>query len=144
MLSPFPHFPIADRSVTLCVGLSVFTHIDAYESGWLAEINRVLADGGYAFLTIHSEDTWTLLPDQPRFLEELKKFPLFEGYGPDVPMPAERLVFAWSPHSIEYNCHVFCHSDYIRRIWGKWFEVADILPRAHHNFQTAVILRKRH
>jgi SAM-dependent methyltransferase len=142
-ISPYPHFPIADRSVTLCVGLSVFTHIDAYESGWLAEINRVLADGGYAFLMIHSEHTWALLPNYPWLLTELKKFPLLDQYDPKIPMPGERLVFPWDPNSIEHNCNVFCHSDYIRRSWGKWFEVADILPHAHHNFQTVVVLRKR-
>jgi SAM-dependent methyltransferase len=49
-VSPYPHFPLADDSITLCVALSVFTHIDAYESGWLAEISRVLAPGGHAVL----------------------------------------------------------------------------------------------
>ena len=38
------HFPLADRSISLCVGLSVFTHIDSFESAWLAEIERVLED----------------------------------------------------------------------------------------------------
>ena len=65
-VSPYPYFPLADGSVTLCVGLSVFTHIDSYESGWLAEIHRVLADGGYALLTIHSEETWRVLTDAAR------------------------------------------------------------------------------
>jgi SAM-dependent methyltransferase len=142
-LSPYPHFPIADRTVTLCVGLSVFTHIDSYETGWLAEIHRVLADGGYAFLTIHSEDTWQVLSSHPRLLSLLNNSPEFTAaYDPPRPMPRERMAFAYNPNSIEHNCNVFVTSDYVRRRWGKWFEVVEIRPRAHHGFQTVVVLRK--
>jgi SAM-dependent methyltransferase len=142
-VSPYPHFPLADGSVTLCVGLSVFTHIDSYESGWLAEIERVLVDGGYALLTIHSERTWPLLPTQPEFLRQLQKIPGFvDAFRLGEPMPAGRLVYDWNPNSIEHNCHVFVDSDYIHRRWSRWFEVVDIVHRAHHDFQAAVVLRK--
>ncbi len=142
-VSPYPQFPLADRSATLCVALSVFTHIDSYESGWLAEIHRVLADGGYALLTIHSEHTWPLIAERPGLLAGLRKDPQFDSlYRPQEPMPGERLVFAWNRHSIEHNCNVFFHSDYIRRVWGKWFDVVAVQPRAHHDVQTVVLLRK--
>jgi hypothetical protein len=143
-VSPYPHFPLADRSITLCVAFSVFTHIDSYESGWLAEINRVLTDDGYAMLTIHSEHCWPLIADRAPLMDALRKDPTFEShYRPGEPMPAERLVFEYNRHSIEHNCNVFFHTNYIRRVWGKWFEVVDIRPQAHHHFQTAVVLRKR-
>ncbi|MEX0611077.1 MAG: methyltransferase domain-containing protein [Pirellulales bacterium] len=142
-VSPYPHFPLADGSVTLCVGLSVFTHIDPYESGWLAEIQRVLADGGYALLTIHSEQTWRLLPTQPELLRRLQRIPEFaEAFRLGEPMPPGRAVYDWNPNSIEHNCNVFMDSDYVRRRWSRWFEVVDIAHRAHHDFQAAVILRK--
>jgi ubiquinone/menaquinone biosynthesis C-methylase UbiE len=143
-VSPYPNFPLADRSMTLCVAFSVFTHINSYETGWLAEIHRVLTEGGYAVLTIHSEDTWTVLSTRPHILKTLEMdprfLPIYEG---DKTLPEERLVFDYNPNSIEHNCNVFMHSDYIRRVWGKWFEVVEIRPRAHHNFQTVVVLRKR-
>jgi hypothetical protein len=143
-LSPYPHFPLADRSVSLCVGLSVFTHIDSYESGWLAEIHRVLADDGYAFLTIHSEDTWQLLSKHPWLLTLLQKDPEFvAAYHPPAPMPERRMSFDYIPNSIEHNCNVFMPTSYVRSRWGKWFDIVDIRFRAHHGFQTVVVLKKR-
>ncbi len=142
-VSPYPYFPLADGSVTLCVGLSVFTHIDSYETGWLAEVHRVLADGGYALLTVHSEQTWNVLPAQAELLKRLLRDPDFkEAFRPGEPMPAGRHVYTSNPNSIEHNCNVFMDSNYIRQRWGRWFEVVDVAHRAHHNFQGAVILRK--
>jgi SAM-dependent methyltransferase len=141
--SPYPHFPLADRSVTLCVGLSVFTHTDSYESAWLAEIHRVLVDGGYALLTIHSEHTWDLLPNQAMLYRLLQNDPEFQAaYQPGEPMPAGRTVFTFDRNSIEHNCNVFMDSNYVRSRWSRWFEVIDVVPRAHHGFQAAVVLRK--
>jgi SAM-dependent methyltransferase len=142
-VSPYPQFPIADESISLCVGLSVFTHIDSYETGWLAETHRVLQQGGYAFITVHSEHTWPLLKDHPEVMKTLRKIPDFTAcYEADGPMPAERLAFISNPKSIEHNCNTFFHSNYIRRCWGKWFDVLEIRPQAHHNFQSVVLLRK--
>ena len=143
-LSPYPHFPLGDRSVTLCVGLSVFTHIDSYETGWLAEIHRVLADDGYAFLTIHCEHTWQRLAKHPGLLKLLMNDPEFAAvYNPPAPMPERRMSFAYLRDSIEHNCNVFVPTSYVRQRWGKWFEIVDIRYGAHHGFQTAVVLRKR-
>lgn len=142
-VSPYPHFPLADESVALCVGMSVFTHIDSYETGWLAEIYRVLTPGGYAVLTIHSEHTWPLLGVRPDLQAKLSRDPQFQRiFHPDQPMPAERLAITYDTDTIELNCDTFFHSNYIRRCWGRWFEVLEIRPRAHHGFQTAVVLRK--
>lgn len=142
-VSPYPYFPLADGSVTLCVGLSVFTHIDSYESGWLAEVHRVLADGAYALLTIHSEETWPALTTHPSMFKKLMRDPKFkDAFRLGQPMPAGRQVFSWNANSIEHNCNVFVDSDYIHQRWGKWFEVVNIAHRAHHDFQAAVILRK--
>jgi len=142
-VSPYPFFPLADGSVTFCVGLSVFTHIDSYESGWLAEVHRVLAVGGYALLTIHSEQTWPVLPTQAELFKRLQRNPGFsEAFRPGQSMPAGRHVFTSNPNSIEHNCNVFMDSSFVRRRWSRWFEVVDVVHRAHHDFQAAVILRK--
>ncbi|MGD9632280.1 MAG: class I SAM-dependent methyltransferase [Pirellulales bacterium] len=143
-VSPYPHFPLSDNSVTLCVGLSVFTHIDAYETGWLAEIHRVLAEGAYALLTIHSEDTWRALPIQGELLKRLQRHPEFNAlFELGQPKPMGRHVFTSNPNSIEHSCNVFIDSDYIYERWGRWFEIVDIAHRAHHDFQAAVIVRKK-
>jgi len=143
-VSPYPYFPLADGTVTFCVGLSVFTHIDSYESGWLAEVHRVMADGAYALLTIHSEQTWNVLPAQAALLKKLQHNPEFaEAFGPGRPMPAGRHVYTWNPNSIEHNCNVFMDSTYIHERWSRWFEIVEIAHRAHKDFQAAVILRKK-
>jgi SAM-dependent methyltransferase len=143
-VSPYPHFPLADRSVTLCVGLSVFTHTDCYETGWLAEIQRVLVDGGYALLTIHSEQTWPLLPGRGHLFRTLQLDPEFRtAFRLGEPMPEGRRVYTFKRDSIEHNCNVFMDSSYVRRHWGRRFEVLDVVHRAHHDFQAAVLLRKR-
>lgn len=142
-VSPYPYFPLGDNSVTFCVGLSVFTHIDSYETGWLAEIYRVQAWGGYALLTIHSEDTWPLLSTDRLLFGTLQLDQSFQAaFRLGEPMPAGRHVYAFNPNSIEHNCNVFVDSDYVQSRWGRWFEVVDIVPRAHHGFQAAVVLRK--
>jgi SAM-dependent methyltransferase len=143
-VSPYPYCPVADNSMTLCVGMSVFTHIDSYETGWLAEIHRVLDEGGYAFLTIHSEHTWGVLDEHTGVRRTLANCPSFaSAWERGKPMPAERMVFTYNEDSIEHNCNVFAHTDYIRRCWGKWFDIVEIAPGAHHGFQTVVVLRKR-
>jgi hypothetical protein len=38
-------------------------------------------------------------------------------------------------------CYTFFHSDYIRRVWGQYFHVAEIIPGAE-SYQTAVVLKK--
>ncbi len=130
-VSAQPHFPIADNSVTICVGFSVFTHIDTYETAWLAEIHRVLAKKGYAVLTIHSEHVWNALPTWPWIYNVLQTNPEFNAvYRPGEPMPQERLVYKYVSTSNEYNCNVFATSEYIRRVWGRWFDVVAIAPRA--------------
>jgi SAM-dependent methyltransferase len=142
-VSPYPYFPLADNSVSLCVAFSVFTHIDAYETGWLAEVHRVLEVGGYALLTIHSEETWRVLPSQPFLFKRLQKHPEFrDAFRLGEPMPSGRFVYASNTNSIEHNCNVFMDSDYVHQRWGRWFEVVDVAHRAHHDFQAAVILRK--
>jgi ubiquinone/menaquinone biosynthesis C-methylase UbiE len=143
-VSPYPYFPLADGSVSFCIALSVFTHIDSYESGWLAEIHRVLADGAYALLTIHSEETWGALTTHPTLLKKLMRDPQFNAvYRHGEPMPAGRQVFSWNPNSIEHNCNVFVDSNYIHQRWSRWFEIVDIAHRAHHDFQAAVVVRKK-
>lgn len=140
-LSSYPHFMLADASVDLLYAFSVFTHIDAYELSWIAEIYRILKPGSYAYLTIHSEETWNLLPEAHLYkaLSENREFRKLFREG--QPMPHDRLVFEYNPESHDYNCNVFHHSRYIEAHWGKWFRIEKIIYQGH-SYQTVVILRK--
>lgn len=142
-VSPYPHIPLSDESQTLAVGFSVFTHIDAYETSWLAELHRVLKPGAHAVMTIHSEHSWEIIESRPWLFGVLMEDPSFrELYRPGNPMPEPWLSFSYDPNSIEHNCNVFSHTDHIYRRWGKWFDVVEIRPRSHVEFQTTVVLRK--
>jgi SAM-dependent methyltransferase len=138
---PQPHFPLADRSINLCVGISVFTHIDEHESGWLAEINRVLVDGGWAYLTVHSEYTWRKMHEKPP--ASLANDGRFLSLGREnQSMPADRLVFDYMPGTKYHLCNTFVTTTYIRRAWARWFEIVGIHDGLH-NRHTVVVLRKR-
>jgi SAM-dependent methyltransferase len=140
-VSSLPGVPLGDVSVDLCYAFSVFTHIDVYETSWIAEIARILRRGGRAYLTIHSEHTWSLLPDIHLFnsLKDNDSFrQLFSTGGP---MPGERLVFDYDPDSNDYNCNVFHHSDYIRRRWHKWLNITSVIPGGH-GYQTVIVCEK--
>jgi ubiquinone/menaquinone biosynthesis C-methylase UbiE len=140
-LSSYPHFMLSDSSVDLLYAFSVFTHIDVYELSWIAEIYRILKSGSYAYLTIHSEHTWGLLPEAYLYetLKENREFKKLFRKG--QPMPKERLVFEYNTGSNDYNCNVFHHSRYIEAHWGKWFNVEKVIFQGH-GYQTVVILRK--
>jgi SAM-dependent methyltransferase len=141
-----PHLPLEDNTCSLVYAFSVFTHIDELELAWIAEIRRILRRGGVAWLTIHSDHTWraierarplydTLLAMKDHIQEYRVTPELFK-----VPMPTERVAFRWTTASI-YNTNVFHSTDYIRREWGRFFEVLDI-KREGHSYQDVVVMRK--
>ncbi|TLD72517.1 hypothetical protein FEM03_00105 [Phragmitibacter flavus] len=124
------------------MAFSVFTHIDVYETSWLAEIARVLKPSGHAFLTAHTEHTWSLLPNihVHAVLQHNDHFNRL--YPRHLELPKGRHVFESAADHHDYNCNVFQHSSYIKRQWKRWFHVLDIVPGCHA-YQTGVVLQKR-
>jgi len=55
-------------------------------------------------------------------------------------MPREKTVLFWN-NAANYNCNVFHHTDYIKREWGRFFDVAEIIP-CGSGYQDVVLLRK--
>lgn len=141
-----PQLPLEDNSLSLVYAFSVFTHIDEYEAAWLAEIRRVLKKGAIAYITIHSDNTWADMESaQPLLQTLLDAKEYIAGYevSPelfDAPMPKDKTVFKWATANV-YNTDVFHSIARIRDIWGRVFDVVDII-RAGHNYQDVVILRK--
>ncbi len=129
--STLPHLPFSEGTFKFICGFSVFTHLVVLRDLWLLELRRVLRPDGCLVLTIHDENTWASfrkngmphwMPTELRNLEE---------------MPGELVDIRGS--SWEY-CYTFFHSDYVRRIWGQYFRVAEIVPGAE-SYQTAVVLK---
>jgi len=141
-----PHLPVEDKSISLVLAFSVFTHIDELELAWLAELRRVLKPGGFAYLTIHSERTWSKMrPGLAAFeylvavRERIQDYVVSEDLFRSS-MPVEKVVFSWE-HAANYSSSVFHHSKYIRSTWGRFFEVKDILEAAH-DYQDVVVLQR--
>lgn len=121
-----PHLPIEDNYFNLVYAFSVFTHIDAFEVAWLLEIKRVLKPGGFAYLTIHSDNTWSIMRDGGAIpiYEALLTHPEF---SPDLlksNLPEERVVYRWLTES-SYRANVFHKIEYIKDTWGKYFEIIE-------------------
>ena len=141
-----PSLPIGDNSLSLVYAFSVFTHIDLLESAWLLELRRVLMPGGIAYLTIYSDKTWrSLNPNWQIYKALLEGSPHISEYHVTEeflkgPMPKEKTVFTYIGSSPTFT-NVFYHSDYVRKQWGRYFEIVDIVEAAH-DYQDVVLLRK--
>lgn len=142
-----PSLPIRDNSIDVITAFSVFTHIDTFETCWLAELARIMRDQGLCYLTVHNEDTWLLLRDQVdnpdnRLLQSMIKIdPLVAGKI-HQPLPDTRTVYRFQQDG-PYRAQVFHSNNYLKQVWGRFFTIEEILP-AHHNRQTVVILRKKY
>jgi SAM-dependent methyltransferase len=136
-----PSLPIADSSLDLIYAFSVFTHIDTFETAWLAELRRILRPGGIAYVTVHDEDTWRALREAPadnRILTCMRKTANFIEDQLASEMPGEWLVYRHTQTG-PYRGLVFHSQDYIARIWGRFFKIVQTVPRAHY-LQTVVVL----
>src|SRR5258708_6328530 len=129
--SPLPHLPFPENRFKFIYGLSVFTHLLVMRDLWLLELHRVLSHDGCLILTIHDEHTWGWFRQRgmPAWMpSELRQLPELPGECVEV-----------RGNSWEY-CYTFFHSDYVRRAWGQYFKVAEIIPCAD-SYQAAVIFR---
>ena len=139
-----PHLPVADNYFDVISAFSVFTHIDTFETCWLAELKRILKPGGMAYLTIHNEDTWAVLRDEIDNSEN-RLINSMEMADPDVKeklkgeMPEGRTVYRFT-HRGPYRCQVFHSNSFIKNVWGRFFDDVEILP-CHHVRQLVVILK---
>jgi SAM-dependent methyltransferase len=142
-----PSLPLPDASCDLVCAFSVFTHIDEFERSWIAELARVLKPGGVAYLTVHTEHTWSIVDragplraDLERVKTQISEYAigdaLFAG-----PLPHPRTVFRWTA-ALSNNTTVFLATDHIRRAWGRFLEVVEIV-REGASYQDVVVLRKR-
>ena len=140
-----PQLPVPDNYFDLITAYSVFTHLDVFETAFLAEIRRALKPGGLAYLTAHTEPTWDKLREEfvagaAGLSQRLKDF------DPDFParimqpLAKGRTQFRRTQIG-PYRAQVFHSTDYIENVWGRFFEIEDILP-LHHEKQTVVLVRK--
>ncbi len=141
-----PGLPLEDRVFDVVAAFSVFTHIDDFEFAWLSELRRILRPGGLAYLTVQTEHTWErykqgwirdqLMPLRDRIADHPVSDMLLAGG-----LPRPKTVFWWDAGRDNYNATVFVATDYIRREWGRFFEVVDVVLDGHA-YQDVVVLRR--
>jgi len=134
-----PPLPFEDASFDLVYSVSVFTHLrEPMQMKWLEELNRVMQPGALLLTTVHGETAIDFSRSSPaeyaRLREEVRaKGIVFSGSNSQLDGHAD--------HGGEY-VNVYHHADYVRGVWGRFFEVAHVLPGyiIHHDL---VVLRKR-
>ena len=141
-----PILPLESGTVDMVAAFSVFTHIDDLEAQWLLELRRILRPGGLAYITVCTEDTWeqyksgwiknTFMPLADQITDYRIDDSLFSG-----PLPNEKTVFWWPLRGGVYNSSVFHSKDYIQNLYGRFFDIVDII-RNGHAYQDVLLLRK--
>ncbi len=141
-----PMLPCEDNYFDVVSAFSVFTHIDTFETAWLAELRRILKPGGMAYLTVHNEATWEILRgelknENNRLVQSIRKVdPQFDK-NVQGPLPKTRTVYRFTKQG-PYRAQVFHSDDFLHQVWSRFFEIVEIIPR-HHVRQTVVLLRKK-
>ncbi len=144
-----PPLPFADAGFDLIYSISVFSHLDEpAQDRWLRELDRVLADGGIALLSIHGAHAF----------EQFRTGAVKTGwcdpgaFARQALGPAE-FVFAGYQRSIwnrgelpgvgpDYGL-AFHGEQYVASRWAEVFEIVQIAPRALTGWQDVVVCRKR-
>lgn len=140
-----PQLPIADHSFDVVSAFSVFTHIDIFETAWLAELYRVLKPNGICYLTVQNDDTWKLLREADDSDGLLKRF---REIGPNFDellkhdIPVERKCFRYSNVG-PYRALVVHSNAYLKKTWGRFFDILEIQGKAHGYMQSVLIGRKK-
>lgn len=136
-----PTLPLPDASLDLISAYSVFTHIEAFETAWLMELRRILRPGGIAWITVHTERTWQQMQPGWPLYKAMSRHPDFKPHLTErTDLPQDRVVFRWRQNQ-SYTSNVFYTREYLRRHWGRVFEIVE----DHHRlpgFQDVLVLRK--
>jgi SAM-dependent methyltransferase len=131
-----PPLPFNDGFFDYLWSISVFSHLpEPMALLWLEELKRVLRPGGIALLTVHGRF---------RFDED-------RGGGCVTPSAAaeyERTGFTYV-HAFDdrilpdWYQNAFMQESYARRIYARFFDVLDYIPRGMMGRQDIVVVRRR-
>jgi SAM-dependent methyltransferase len=136
-----PHLPFEDNYFDLVYCGSVFTHMIELADAWLLEILRILRRDGYAYITIHDQNTINILmgkyrnrKDHAPLVNELLRLDLNTGV-----LNGDYAYFAI--HT-EPRTQVFYNVEYLTRKWSKFASIVSV-NREAMDYQTALLVQKR-
>jgi ubiquinone/menaquinone biosynthesis C-methylase UbiE len=135
-----PTLPLPDNSVDCLSAMSVFTHIESFETAWLAEIRRVLKPGGLAIISVVTEQQIEAMDETWPMYQPLKNHPRFTDAFLNDLKDVGKIVLRW--HSDKsYSSNVIYSSEYLLRVWGSFFDFLEH-RRQFPIFQDMLILSK--
>ncbi len=126
---PNPPLPFADETFDLVYSISIFTHLpEEMQHGMLAELRRILKPGGVLLTTKLNPEAYQL-PDDVRAQGQSEGFVYWGDADATEGLPGfYRLAYHTEP--------------YVRRVWGKYFDVLHVGSHDLNNTQDAVLLRR--
>jgi SAM-dependent methyltransferase len=144
-LPALPHYPVEDNSFDLVMAFSVFTHIDVFETAFLAELRRMLGPGGLAYLTISDEHHWEALRTAATPTTAHLRGVMNRRYpGPsealEAPLSQSNRWFRYKQTG-PYRALAFTPQHQLATVWSRFFRLEEIIPGGHDD-QTVVIARK--
>jgi SAM-dependent methyltransferase len=109
----------------LIYGISVLTHLhERDQRAWLAELNRLAAPGAIVLLSFHGTTVANYaglpLPALDAYLATVAR----DGF---VVTSANDQIRDFI-NERRYYVNVAHSSDYVRRVWGEYFDVVDVVP----------------
>ena len=132
-----PPVDIEEQSFDLIYSVSVLTHLSReQERAWLDEWHRLLKVGGCVIATFRAED-WV---DQ--FTVERQKMAIRKAWSEGDGFCYQKHRY-WEGIFPEYYAGTYQTIDYVRKNWGKQFEILTIVPAADTpNEQNTAVMRK--
>lgn len=137
-----PQFQIEDNFFDITYAMSVFTHIESFETSWLCELSRIMKPGGIAYVTVHDEESWKRMPLEWGVGQALLSHPGFDKKWLKQGFPGEKFVSRWHEDK-SYSSNVFYKLDYLKKVWTKFFDIKEVIPGGSA-YQTVLVLQKPH
>ncbi len=148
-----PPCQLADQSVDVITAYSVFSHFSAIQATrWLDEFNRIIRPGGTLILTTYGRGHLDYVCDTPvdklppNKVAQLKDITDAGGKAEFLRMfgLGEMLFYTRNPvFGLHDYGHAYVGEEFVRRVWGRNFEVVEIVDQYDRLEQMAVVLRKK-
>lgn len=130
-----PPMPFADGSFDLAIGTSVFTHLtEPVQFEWLAELRRVVRPGGILLLSVLGD---AAIQDHKLTAEHVRR----RNRTGFLDVTQNRILDGYLAEA-DYYRDVYHAAWYVRREWGKFFDVMRLIPGGL-GVQDLVVLRRR-
>ena len=130
------HLPFEDRYFDMIFSGSVFTHIEDTQEAWLLELARLLRPNGWLYLTIHDENTVSMLENERR------DHWLAQMLSTDEVYQANKSNFSRIIIGRGARSQVFYESNYFRSLVPPMMKWIALVPKAY-GYQSAVLLQRQ-